>query len=191
MATKNVNAEMNAEVNVTTPVVDVEPQVSTPLEGDNYKKIITQLVAGGAKKYNNLKIKNVNVLDADTYVRVSITIVPNVPAYINEERTESNVIFTSLFALVAVLKNNEEYAWMANTLLERPNILPLILCGGTINILQREYEAGEDVPNPWSNRETEPRVYDHNVIVNDVIDITLGKAGIKMADKLADKILGF
>ena len=184
METENVN------VNVATQNVDVEPQVATSFEGDTYKQIINKLISGGAKKFNNLKIKNVNILDNDTYVRVSITVVPNVPAYIAGELTESNVIFTSLFALTAVLKNNEDYAWMANTLLERPNILPLILCGGTINILQREYEAGEEVPNPWSTRETEPRVYDHNVIVNDVIDITLGKAGTKMADKLADKILG-
>lgn len=178
-------------VNVPTPSVDVEPQVSTSFEGDTYKQIINKLISGGAKKFNNLKIKNVNILDADNYVRISITVVPTVPAYINGELTESNVIFTSLFALTAVLKNNEDYAWMANTLLERPNVLPLILCGGTINILQREYGAGEEVPNPWSTRETEPRSYDHNVIVNDVIDITLGKAGMKMADKLADKILGF
>lgn len=174
--------------NVTVETVN---EVETPISGENYKNIISKLIAGGAKRYNNIEIKNVNVLEQSNYVRVSLTIVPNVPAYINEELTESNVIFTSLFALVAVLKNNEETSWMANHVLEHYNILPLILNNARINILQRHYDAGDEVPNPFSTRESEPKVYDHNIIVNDIIDITLCKRGEKMVDKLADKILGF
>lgn len=192
MANTKVNTNANVVEEIVNPTIEnVETTNVESTNAESYQQIINKLIAAGAKKYNNIKIKNVNVLDNDTYVRVSLTIVPNVPAYINETLTESNVIFTSLFALVAVLKNNEETAWAGNTILERPNVLPLILCGATINILQRHYDAGDEVPNPFSTRESEPRVYDHNIIVNDIIDIKLGKTGQKMMDKLADKVLGF
>lgn len=182
--------ETNAPVQVEEPQVQ---QVTTEVESSSYRETIKQLLVAGARKVSKIRVKNVTVVDMDGWVRVGITIIPPVKGYnANGEEVETNTIFVSLFALVACLRENEEFAWVGNALLERPNILPLILCGSDIDILQRHYAAGEEIYNPFSkNPDQVPSVYDHNVYINDVIDVRLGKTGEKMLDKLADKLMGF
>lgn len=184
---------------VNAPVQEiVEVPQEEQVSSNTYKEVVKNLIASGCKRFNRLKIKNVTPVELDNYTRVSITLTSKVPGFVSRdngttfEKDMTNIIFTSLYALVAAIKENEDLAWMAGKILDTPNILPLILCGSEIDILQREYEAGTEIKNPYSTRDdVEGNVYDHDVIINDVIDFHLGKTGEKMADKLADKMLGF
>lgn len=168
-------------------------QVVNEVNSSSYKEIIKSLIANGAKKASKLRVKNVTITEMETYTRVGISIIPPVKAYnVNGEEVDTNIIFVSLYALVAVLRENEELAWVGNVLLERPQVLPLLLCGSEIDIIQRHYTAGQEIYNPYSrNTEQVPAIYDHNLYINDVIDVRLGSAGEKMLDKLADKVMGF
>lgn len=180
----------NVPAQVESPQVE---QVTSEVSSTDYREIVKSLIAGGAKRINKLKIKNVTPAEQENYVRVGISLIPSVKGYdSNGEEVETNVIFTSLFALVAIIRENEELAWMGNTLIEKPNLLPLIMCGAEIDILQRHYDSGVEIFNPYShNKEQTPSVYDHPIYINDVIEIRLSKTGQKMVDKLADKLMGF
>ena len=163
------------------------------------KSIIRDLIANGAKRFNKCKIKSVK-LDADwqdkNYARLSLTLFNKVPGYIagEEEGTfikgMTNTVFVTSYNISATLKENDEWAWLANQIVERPKALELLLPGSEIDILQTEYLAGEEVVNPFSTKENnEWPIYDHDVLVNNVIDIKLGKTGEKMAMTLANAIL--
>lgn len=188
--------KINDEPIMANEVSPVEGTVSEIVASNNYLNTIKQLIADGAKKISKLMIKNVNVTELDNYVRVSLTLTSKVPAYVSNdngltfERSESNIIFTSSFAISAALKENNDLAWLGGYVATNPKMLPMILCGSEVTILQREYEAGEEVVNPFSTRiDNIPTVYDHDIIINDIIDIKLGKTGERMASQFATAIM--
>lgn len=167
-------------------------------ESVSYKNIIKKLIASGCKRINSARIKNVNYTEKDNYTMISFTLGTNIDGYVSKdngvtyELGKTNILFTSLFAIVGAMKEDEELSWMANALLENPQVLNLILNGGTVDILQQEIPAGVEFSNPFSTKENpDTSVYDHDIIVNHVIGFTLGKVGQKMADRLADKLMGF
>lgn len=193
---KNVNSkEINEQVN---GVPEDEVQNNEQVNGVNYKNTIKKLVANGCKRINSVRIKNVNFTEKDDYTMISFTLDSNIVGYVSNDdgityhKGETNILFTSLFAITGAFKEDEELSWMANYLLKNPNIINLVLNGATVDILQQEISAGEEFVNPFTTkRDPEPRVYDHDIIINHVINFKLGKIGWKMADKLADKLLGF
>lgn len=165
--------------------------------GIAYANILKKLVANGCKAINGVKIKNVNFTDKDSYTMVSFTLCSQIPGYTSEDNGvtyklgTTNILFTSLYAIAGAFKEDDELSWMANAILEHPQALNLILNGATINIIQQEFAAGEEVVNPFSKNNNGANVYDHDVIINHVVGFKLGKVGNKMADKLADKLFGF
>lgn len=192
-----------AEKNEVLPQETVEtPEVNETSES-SVREIIRNLIADGATRINKLKIKNVNY-DPDyedkDYIRVSLTLDKKVPGFVpvmdnNGNITGykyglTNVIYTSTFALAAVLKENEDFSWLANHMVAKPKALTLLFNGATIDILQRQIAKGTPVVNPFSTQTNkEWPVYDHDMVTNDVISITLGKTGEKMAMTLANNIL--
>lgn len=192
-----------ATENDVLPQEGITPEVNETVTESSVKEIIRNLIADGATRINRLKIKNVNY-DKDyedkNHIRVSLTLDRKVPGYvpitdkegniIGYEKGMTNLIYCSTFVLAAVLKENEDFSWLANHIVDKPKALGLIFNGATIDILQREYAKGTPVVNPFTtNADKVWPVYDHDLIVNDVIDITLGKTGEKMAMTLASNIL--
>lgn len=192
-----------AKENEVLPQETVEtPEVNETSES-SVRDIIRNLIADGATRINKLKIKNVNY-DPDyedkDYIRVSLTLDRKVPGFVpvmdnngnitGYEYGLTNVIYTSTFALAAVLKENEDFSWLANHMVAKPKALTLLFNGATIDILQRQIAKGTPVVNPFSTQTNkEWPVYDHDMVTNDVISITLGKTGEKMAMTLASNIL--
>lgn len=192
-----------AKENEVLPQETVEtPEVNETTES-SVRDIIRNLIADGATRINKLRIKNVNY-DPDyedkDYIRVSLTLDRKVPGFVpvmdnngnitGYEYGLTNVIYTSTFALAAVLKENEEFSWLANHMVAKPKALTLLFNGATIDILQRQIAKGTPVVNPFSTQTNkEWPVYDHDMVTNDVISITLGKTGEKMAMTLASNIL--
>lgn len=183
---------------VTNPVEENVHEVNNNSVNVGYTNIIKKLIASGCKRINSVRIKNVNFTENDNYTMVSFTLGSTIRGFISKdggityEEGQTNIIFTSLYAIVGALKEDEELGWMANALLNNPQALNLIFNGATVDILQQEISAGEEFKNPFSTRDdVESQVYDHNLIINHVLGFKLGKVGMKMADRLADKLMGF
>lgn len=179
-------------------VATVEQNVQVDVTSNTYQDAIKNLILNGAKKLNNIRIKNVNFSEKDNYTMVSFTLSNPIRGYVSNDNGNSyeegmtNTIFTSLYAIVGALKEDDELSWMANALLENPKALNLIFNGSTIDIIQQDIPAGEEFINPFSTRmDPEVQVYDHNLIINHIIKFKLSKVGLRMADKLADKLFGF
>lgn len=164
----------------------------------SYANTLKKLLTDGCKRINGIRVKNVNVTEKDNYTMVSLSLGTYIDGFISKdngltyERGNANVLFTSTFAIAGAMKEDEDMAWMANAINAHPEALTLILNGGTVDIIQQEVPAGTEYINPFTTRtDAEPSVYDHDIIINYIVGFHLGKTGLRMADKLADKILGF
>ena len=167
----------------------------------NYHGIIKNLIANGCKRIKSLKIKNVTYEEKTTtsgkdMTQVAITLTTPIRGFVTNDNGQTwkegmtNTIFTSLYAIGGAFKEDEELGWMANTINKNPKILNLILNGANIDVIQQDIAAGEIFVNPFSTRNDATELtYDHDVIINHVVKFNLGKQGLKMADKLADKLM--
>jgi len=179
----------------------VEPQnvtVNTAANTVGYHNIIKKLLADGAKRITSVQIKNVNFTELDNYTRISFTLTSKIPGYESKddgatyEKSMVSTVYTSLYAIIGAMKEDEDLAWMGNTLLEKPEALNMILNGAKIDILQQEFAAGGDIVNPFSTRDdSDVRNYDHATIINNIVQFKLSTVGQKWADRLGDKLLGF
>ena len=167
----------------------------------NYQGVIKSLIANGCKRIKSLKIKNVTYEEKTTssgkdMTQVAITLTTPIRGFVTNDNGQTwkegmtNTIFTSLYAIGGAFKEDEELGWMANTINKNPKILNLILNGANIDVIQQDIAAGEVFVNPFSTRtDATELTYDHDVIINHVVKFNLGKQGLKMADKLADKLM--
>lgn len=182
----NVQVENGAE-NASNEMINV-----------SYQNCIKKLIATGCKRINSIRIKNVNFTEKDNYTMISFTLSTPIRGFVSNDNGVTyqegmtNTLFTSLYAIVGAVKEDDELGWMANALLDNPQALNLIFNGGSIDILQQEIVAGEQFTNPFSTRnDSTVQVYDHDVIINHIIGFKLGKTGEKMAARFADKLMGF
>lgn len=184
-------AEENAQVEVQ--------QIAEQTKGQkSFKDVIKDLIAAGARRYNGLKIKNVKFSEEDNYTRVTLVVHPSIPGMVSNdngltwEPGMTNNIFTSTYAIAGMLKEDEEKGWLADTLIENPKALNLILNGGTVDVVQRTVPAGIPYKNPFStNDDATESTFDHDTIINYVVAFSYGKTGEKFADTLAVKMMGF
>ena len=161
------------------------------------KEVVKALLEGGAKKISDVKVTNVTVKALDTYVRVALTLDKKVEGYVLNEADgtysagEVKVIFVSLYSLLSMLKQDEDTAFAANHVANHPETIALILSGARIDLIQQPVVAGEEYRNAWSEKaDAEASIFDHDTIINHVVDITVSKFGEKALDKLMDKMLG-
>lgn len=182
----NVQVENGAE-NASNEMINV-----------SYQNCIKKLIAASCKRINSVRIKNVNFTEKDNYTMISFTLSTPIRGFVSNDNGVTyqegmtNTLFTSLYAIVGAIKEDDELGWMANALLDNPQALNLIFNGGSIDILQQEIVAGEQFINPFSTRNNAAvQVYDHDVIINHIIGFKLGKTGEKMAARFADKLMGF
>ena len=160
------------------------------------KEVVRNLLASGAKKVTDVKVTNVTVKALNTYVRVALTLDTKVEGYVLNEADgtysagEVKVIFVSLYSLLSMLKQNEDMAFAANHVANHPETIGLILSGARIDLVQQPVAAGEEYRNPWSDRaDAEASIFEHDTILNHVVNIEVSKFGEKALDKLMDKML--
>lgn len=158
------------------------------------KKVISQLMAVETNNVvKDLVVRNINVTECETYDRVSITLDKPVKAMVAQEdgsyvEGESNIIFIGNYSIVGALKENEDVAFAGNYLIKHPKALNVILSGAKINIIQEAVTAGQEYTNPFSNNAA-PTVVQHDSFYNHPFNIRLSAFGLKMLDKLAEKML--
>lgn len=190
------------KTNTTAPETGVVEQPSNAIEQASnavgYQNIIKKLIATGCKRINSIRVKNINFTEKDNYTMVSLTLAAPIKGRVTKDNGQTyedgvtQTLFTSLYAITGALKEDEDLGWMANALLQHPQTLNLIFNGATVDILQQEVPAGTEYRNPFSTKEdAEPQAYDHDIIINNLIGFKLGNTGLRMADRLADKMMGF
>lgn len=162
----------------------------------SYKDICNELVANGAKRIKGLVVKSVKVTEQDTYVMVSLTLDKQVEGYRADEETGifekgmTNIIFSSSYSLAAVIKNNEEIAFAANSLVDNPKGFEVALSGATIDIIQQPVAADEMYKNPFSTKDSDGVAFGHDTIINHVVNIVPSKVAMRRLDALALSLLG-
>lgn len=158
------------------------------------KKVISQLMAVETNNVvKDLVVRNINVTECETYDRVAITLDKPVKAMVAQEddsyvEGESNIIFVGNYSIVGALKENKDVAFAGNHLIKHPKALNVVLSGAKINLIQEAVTAGQEYTNPFSNNAA-PTVVQHDSFYNHVFNIRLSAFGLKMLDKLAEKML--
>lgn len=182
---------MTDDVNVTVEPTDA--QVTNEANVDKtYQQVIKNLIANGAKKLNSVRIKNVNITEKENYHMVSFTLNTSIPGFVSNDngltyvKGMTTTLFTSLYAIVGSIKEDEELAWLGNALLDSPKLCNLIFNGATMDVVQEDVAAGQEYVNPFSTRsDVEPQVFQHDTIINHVVKFKLGKTGKDMSNTLA------
>lgn len=179
-------------------VVEQEQEVVKTSNERSFKDIIKDLMNSGCQRFNDVTIKNVVIEEFDNYTRVTLVTKEALPAYISDDNGatyyegKSNNVFSSTFALAGTLKEDEVLSWMANAINEHPSVLNLILNGSKVDIIVQRVAQGEEYVNPFTTKkDAETTTFDNDTIIKYIVGVKLGKTGQKMADKLADKLMGF
>lgn len=164
-------------------------------DDSSFKNIIRKLIANGCKRITDIHVKNVNYTVKDNYIMVLFTLSEPICTYQQKQDgsyglDRTNILYTSLTAIVHTLLEDEYIGWMSNPLIHNPEYLNLILNGAQIDILQQEVPANTEYKNPFGNHNQESVVFDHNIIINHVLGFKLSQTGELMADKFVDKLLG-
>lgn len=158
------------------------------------KKVISQLMAVETNNVvKDLVVRNINVTECETYNRVSITLDKPVKAMVAQEdgsyvEGESNIIFVSNYSIVGALRENEDVAFAGNHLIKHPKALNVVLSGAKINIIQEAVTSGQEYTNPFSNNAA-PTIVQHDSFYNHPFNICLSAFGLKMLNKLAEKMM--
>ena len=162
----------------------------------SYLNTIKKLIASGCKRINNVRIKNVNCTEKDNYTMISLTLANQVKGFVSEDggitykEGMTNVIFSSTYSLASVIKNDEDLAFCANTLVESPNAFEVVLSGATIDIIQQPVAADELYKNPFSTSDSEGVALGHDTIINHVINIVPSKRAMAVLDRVALSMFG-
>ena len=160
------------------------------------KEVIAQLLKNGSKMVKDLQIKNVTVAPQENYVRLGLTLNNPVEGMVTKdngvtyEKGETKVIFVSLFSIISLLKDNDDAAFAANHLTQHPEAMNVILSRAKIDIIQEPVVSGQKYKNPWSDN-TEATVFDHDTIINHVVELKLSDFAVRKLDSLANTLLVF
>lgn len=162
----------------------------------SFKDICNEIVANGGKRIRGIKVRSCKITEQENYTMVSLTLERKVKGYRANEDTgifeegDTNVIFSSSYSLASVLKNNEDLAFCANTLVENPNAFEVVLSGATIDIIQQPVAADELYKNPFSTSDSEGVNLGHDTIINHVVNIVPCKRAMTVLDRVALSMFG-
>jgi hypothetical protein len=138
-------------------------------------------------------IKNVTCTEKEEYVRVALTLKNPVNQYAVDQETgefsiiESNIIFSSNYAIAAVIKENPSIAFVGNKLNNNNNLIELLLSGARIKILQEKVKAGE-YKNPFSSSNKYTKLQ-NDTIINHIVDIELTDFALESIKDIAKNII--
>ena len=106
-----------------------------------------------------------------------------------ESHEEIGTISIPLNNIANLFEEDDDLAWLKNTILLYPFIIKRVLKGARIDILQQYIPKGEEYHN-YLNKDDMPQIFDQDII-NNGIKIELTKEGKDVADEVAELMLGF
>ena len=107
-----------------------------------------------------------------------------------ESQEEIGTISIPLNNIANLFEEDDDLAWLKNTILLYPFILKRVLKGAAIDIMQHYIPKGEEYHN-YLNKDDIPQIFDQDIIINNGIKIELTKEGKDVADEVAELMLGF
>lgn len=161
------------------------------------QKVLSQLMA--VKENESVKdvvVRNINTKDMSTWTRVSVTLNKPVKSYVADEETgeyvigTSNIIYVSTFSLIAAMRENPDLAFAGNHLIEHPTAIGVVFSGATIDVILEKVTEGQEYKNPFSDNAVDS-IIEHDNYFAHIHNIRLSERGLKMIDRIADKMLGF
>lgn len=157
------------------------------------KKVIDVLLKAGAKRINGLKVRNVTISREESYTRIGLSTDTEIDGFLSDENGvytpgKTTLVFVSSYSIASQFKDNDDTAFAANHIVEHPEALQVLLSRATFDVIQEKVKAGDSWKNPWSDSGDE-RTYDHDTIINHVVNIHLSPMGNKMLEALAMKLL--
>ena len=173
-------------------VVNATSEANTEKVIGTYDEIIARLKGDSDNKfYRGLIVRNVTV-NQDDYPVPLVTLVVNglVNGWTEEGITTTHNVRVSVYALAGVMKENEDAAVLANSLLRNPQLAEALFSRAVIDVIQVPVKAGEEYHNPFSTRDdsaSEP--VNHDWYATHIVSIKLGKAGERLLDKYFDSLL--
>ena len=171
-------------------------EMPIPISEGTFKTRIKELISNGAEYVSGSKIEDVACSINDNIVIVHISLEEPLKGYVlgndgvSYKIGQTNKIVTSLNAIIKVFIEDEELAPFSNFAFENPQILSCLLKGAVVDILQQEVPKGKEYDNLFSvNKLT--NTSNRNVIINNCVRFKLSSSGEKIADKIANILLGF
>ena len=171
-------------------------EMPIPISEGTFKTRIKELISNGAEYVSGSKIEDVACSINDNIVIVHISIEEPLKGYVlgndgvSYRIGQNNKVVTSLNAIIKVFIEDEELAPFSNFVFENPQILSCLLKGAVVDILQQEVPKGKEYDNLFSaNKLT--NTSNRNVIINNCVRFRLSSSGEKIADKIANILLGF
>lgn len=196
MATTKRNAAEATIVASATEEVKNEVMETKTSSIKTVSQVIKDLLANGCKRIVNMRVKSAKVTEKDNYTMVSLTLEKPITGYVSDEdgvfeKGETNVIFASTYSLAATLKESDDTAFAANTLVENSKGFEVILAGARIDIIQQEVSADELYVNPFSSRsEDEGEALGHDTIINHIVSINPSSNARDLLKLMALKMMG-
>ena len=190
---------MAAEATIVAPATEEVTNEVMETKTSSIKtisQVIKDLLANGCKRIVNMRVKSAKVTEKDNYTMVSLTLDKPISGYVSDEdgvfeKGETNVIFASTYSLAATLKESDDTAFAANTLVENPKGFEVILAGARIDIIQQEVAADELYVNPFSSRsEDEGEALGHDTIINHIVSINPSNNARDLLKLMALKMMG-
>lgn len=163
------------------------------------KEIINNLIKNGGKQFKNVKVLSCTITPSETdpqLVRAALNTNTRLPFLLTgddgvSKETTSNIVISSNYALIGILRGNEYAASVIGELQLNPKILEVVMTNSVIEVIQERVAANTDYVNPFTTKEdVTPTQFDHNVIINHITSITISKRAEAKLDALANKILG-
>ena len=102
---------------------------------------------------------------------------------------ETKFVYVSLFSIAAIIRDNDDASFAVNRIIEKPSSVEVLLNGAHVDIIQQPVKAGEEYANPWSENDT-VQVFDHDTLINHVVNITFNQRSVSLLGKLAESMLG-
>lgn len=161
------------------------------INGNNLKSVTPNNVRLNETKYFKGCIINYVVYSDKV---VTLTFTTPIRGYITtengiiESQEEIGTISIPLNNIANLFEEDDDLAWLKNTILLYPFILKRVLKGATIDIMY--IPKGEEYHN-YLNKDDMPQIFDQDIINNNGIKIELTKEGKDVADEVAELMLGF
>ena len=157
------------------------------------KDFVADVVKNGGNTAKAM-VKNVNITTFENYVRLGLTLDKPIKGYVAQEDGtykfgETKVVFISLYSVTAIMKQKDDISFVANHLLANPQAAQVLLSNAKIDLVQQPVKAGESYINPFSESANEV-VFDHDTIINHLIDFSLTDRAMALVDKLALSLMG-
>lgn len=163
------------------------------------KEVVKNLVKNGAKEVKDVKVLTATVTPSES-VEGLARIAFNTNKQFDfiqtddngtESKTKTNIVISSNYAIIGILRTNEFAAPVIGELQLKPKALEVILAGATIEVVQESVKKDTDYVNPFTTKkDAEATQFDHNTIINHIVSIKLSDRAEAQLSRISDKILG-